>query len=65
MAMVEGWRMNPHHRDQVTVGLAGAASGQQPQLPGTLHGCGAVPDLELGVDAANVRADGQACPARA
>jgi hypothetical protein len=42
----------------MTGGLARAASGQQPQLPGALHGRGAVIDLELGVDPAEMRADG-------
>ena len=34
-----------------------SACGQQPQFPGALHGRGPVTDLELGVDAADVRAD--------
>jgi hypothetical protein len=51
--MVGGWQVNPHHRDQVTVVLARAAGGQQPQLPCALHGRGPVTDLELGVDAAD------------
>ena len=56
-AMLEGRQVKPHHRDPVTAGLARAASGQQPQLPCALHGRGPVTDLELGVDAADVRAD--------
>jgi hypothetical protein len=48
-AMVTGCQVTPHHRDPVTVGLAGAASGQQPQLPCALHRRGAVTDLEFGV----------------
>src|SRR6266568_4254127 len=39
-------------------GSARAARGQQPQFPGALDGRGAVTYLELGVDAAQVRADG-------
>src|SRR5580658_273291 len=45
------------HQDPVTGGLARAAARQQPQLPGALHSRGPVPDLELGIDAADVRAD--------
>ncbi len=57
-AMVAGGQVTPHHRDPVTAGLARPAGRQQQQFPGTLHGRGAVTDLELGVDAADVRADG-------
>ncbi len=55
--MVTDCQVSPHHRDPVTAGLARAAGGQQPQFPCALHGRGAVTDLELGVDAADVRAD--------
>src|SRR6266516_1603374 len=37
---------------------AQAAAREQPQFPRALHRRGAVPDTELGVDAADVRADG-------
>ena len=49
-AMVAGGQVTPHHRDPVTAGLARPARRQQQQFPGTLHGRGAVTDLELGVD---------------
>jgi hypothetical protein len=43
----------------VIAGLARPAGRrQQPQLPGAPHGRGPVTDLELGVDAADVRVDG-------
>jgi hypothetical protein len=45
-AMVERVQVTPDHRDPVAAGLARAAGGQQPQVPGALHGRGPVTDLE-------------------
>jgi glyoxylase-like metal-dependent hydrolase (beta-lactamase superfamily II) len=58
-AMVEGGQVTPHHQDPVTAGLAlPAGRRQQPQVPGAPHGRGPVTDLELGVNAADLRVDG-------
>lgn len=57
-ATVRGGQVIAHHGYEVTPGLTCAAGRQQPQFPRAPHGRGAVTDLELGVDAAQVRADG-------
>jgi hypothetical protein len=56
--MITGGQVTPDHRDPVIAGARRAAGRQQPQFPGALYGRGPVTDLELGVDAAQVRADG-------
>src|SRR6266567_4713491 len=58
-----GERASPSSGDSrsggsVTAGLARASAREQPQLPRALHRRGAVLDTELGVDAADVLADG-------
>jgi glyoxylase-like metal-dependent hydrolase (beta-lactamase superfamily II) len=58
-ATVEDGQVTPHHQHPVTAVLARPAGRrQQPQVPGAPHGRGPVTDLELGVDAADLRVDG-------
>ena len=55
--MVEGWQVNPHHRDLVTAVLTGRAGPQQPRLWRAPHRRGAI--TRLPVHALSTRANHQ------
>ena len=59
MAMIRGRRVNPHHRDQVTLTLVLRGGGrEQAQGAGVVHRLVTGVDAELGVQVAPVSADG-------